>query len=227
VSAGAYTVVIPAYNAAPFIAETIASVLAQTVSPERIIVIDDGSADDTASVVASLEGPITCVRQENMGPGGATTLGIAMTDTEFVATLDQDDLWLPAKAEFQLAHFKSDPAVAAVFGRVVEFRGDPSSARHETAHDGWTRATLMIRTRIAKEAGPIVDTPNKLGEMIDWLTTLREGGHRLAMANEVLTLRRLHEGSLTARDRAYLSRSYIAVARRALLRRRGSAPTPR
>ena len=220
----AYTVVIPAYNAAPFIADTVASLLAQTMPPERIIIVDDGSPDDTPRVVAGLQGPITFIRQDNAGPGSATTRGIALTDTEFVATVDQDDLWLPAKAELQLARLGSDPDAAAVFTRVVEFRGAPSRARQETVHDGWTRATLMMRTTLARQAGPIVDTPSKLGEMIDWLAMLRERGHRLVMMNDVLVLRRVHGASLTARDRGYLSRSYLVVARRSLLRRRGSAP---
>jgi glycosyltransferase involved in cell wall biosynthesis len=215
-----YAVVIPAYNAAPFIAETVASVLSQTVPPDRIIIVDDGSVDDTARVVSDLAGPITLVRQDNMGPGSATTRGIGMAETAVVATLDQDDIWLPRKAELQLARLAADPGASAVFGRVVEFRDDASRPLHETAHDGWTRATMMVRASVAREAGPIVDQPNKLGEMIDWLARLRERGHRLVMLDEVLALRRLHEGSLTARDRGYLSRSYLSVARRALLRRR-------
>jgi len=219
VTAG-YTVVIPAYGAAPFIAETVGSILAQTVPPERIIVVDDGSPDDTARVVASLDGPITYVRQENTGPGGATTRGIAMVETAYVATLDQDDLWLPNKAERQLARLAADPDIAAIFGRVVEFRGDRSKARYESVHDGWTRATLMMPARVAKASGPIVDQPYKLGEMIDWLARLRHSGHRLVMMAEVLALRRLHEGSLTAKDRGYLSRAYLPVARKALLRHR-------
>jgi glycosyltransferase involved in cell wall biosynthesis len=218
-----YTVVIPAFNAAPCIAETVASVVAQTIPPARIIVVDDGSVDDTANVVANLAGPITYVRQDNTGPGRATTRGFSMAETGYVATVDQDDLWLPRKAELQLALLESNPEVAAAFGRVVEFRQDPSRPLGDTVHDGWTRATLMMRTPIAREAGPIVDQPNKLGEMVDWLARLREDGHRLVMMDEVLTLRRLHEGSLTARDRGFLSHSYLKVARQALLRHRSRA----
>ena len=221
---GAYTAVVPAYAAAPFIAETVASILAQSVPPARVIIVDDGSPDDTADVIAALDGPITYVRQENTGPGGATTRGISIVETEFFATLDHDDLWLPGKAEAQLARLSADDEPAAVFGRVVEFKGDSSQARHATAYDAWTRTTLMMRTGIAKAAGPIVDQPSKLGEMIDWLAMLRESGHTLVMMEEVLALRRLHEGTLTARDRGYLSRSYLSIARKALLRRRGARP---
>jgi glycosyltransferase involved in cell wall biosynthesis len=223
-TAGSYTAVIPAYSAAPYFAETVASILAQSVPPEWIIVVDDGSPDETARVVAELKGPIVYVRQDNTGPGGATTRGIAMVETEYVATIDQDDLWLPDKARLQLARLAADREAAAVFGRVVEFRGDPSSAKDASAYDGWTRTTLMMRTRIAQAALPVVDQPGKLGEMIDWLAMLREAGHRLVMMEEVLALRRLHEGSLTARDRGELSHAYLPIARKALLRHRGRSP---
>lgn len=216
----AYSVVIPAYMSAPFISDTLASLMAQTAAPERIIVVDDGSTDETGAIVKSLQGPITYVFQKNTGPGGATSRGLALAETEFVATVDADDLWLPRKAELQLARLAAAPEVDAVFSRVAEFRGDPSRARLDAAYDGWTRATLMMRTRIAQEAGPMVDHPSKLGELVDWLAVLREKGHKLEMMADVLALRRLHEGSLTAKSREELSRSYLFLARRALARRR-------
>ncbi len=215
----AYSVVLPAYNAAPFLGETVASLLRQSLPPTRILIVDDGSTDDTASAVARLDGPITYVRQENAGPGSATTHGLALVETEYVATVDHDDLWRPTKAEVQMARLNAEPDVAAVFTRVVEFREDPSEVRHGTEHEGWTRTTLMMRTAVAHAAGPIIDTPQRLGEMVDWLARLREAGHRLVMLDDVLALRRLHAGSLTARGRQDLSRGYLATARWALLRR--------
>jgi len=209
----AYTVVIPAYNAAHYIGETLDSLLAQTVPPERIIVVDDGSPDDTASVVVAHGAPITYVRQDNTGPGGATTRGMMMVETELFATVDHDDLWLPRKAELQIAKLAEDSELAGVFGRVAEFTADPAAARYEAAYDGWTRATMMIRTSVARA----------IGEVIEWLAIMRENGHRLAMLEDTVTLRRLHAGSLTARDRGELSRSYLATARRALERRRAKA----
>jgi glycosyltransferase involved in cell wall biosynthesis len=219
----AYSVVIPAFNAAPHIADALASVLAQTVPPERIIVIDDGSPDDTAGVVNSIDGPITYVRQNNTGPGGATTRGMMMVETEFFATIDHDDLWLPQKSELQLASLAADTAAAGVFARMAEFSLDPAAARLEAGYDGWTRATMMMRTAVARASGPMFDHPSKLGDLIDWLATIRDNGHRLIMLEDVLALRRIREGSLTAQNRGQLSRSYIFLAQRALARRRQRA----
>lgn len=215
-----YDVVIPAYMSAPFIGATIESILRQTVPPKRIIVVDDGSPDDMSEVVARISGPILYLRQDNTGPGGATSAGIGLAESDYVATLDADDLWLPTKAELQLSRLDDEPELSAVFGHIAEFRGKPTNALLETAYEGWTRATMMMRTDVARGALPIFDPPEKLGDLIDWLAILREAGHRMIMMHDVLALRRLHAGSLTARARSELSKSYIAVARRSLLRRR-------
>jgi glycosyltransferase involved in cell wall biosynthesis len=218
-----YTVVIPAHNAAPFIADTVASVLAQSVTPARVIVVDDGSADDTADVIRGLRGPIDYVWQANTGPGGATNRGLAMVETEFVATLDHDDLWVPNKIERQLARFAAEPEISAVFGHVVEFRGDAANAHYDRPYEGWTRTTMLMRTSVAKAAEPMTDHPSRLGEVVEWLAKLREQGHVLAMVPDILSLRRVHVGSLTNRERGELARSYLHVAHSTLLRHRRAA----
>jgi glycosyltransferase involved in cell wall biosynthesis len=215
-----YTVVIPAYKAAGFIGETLSAILAQAMPPQRIIVVDDGSPDDTAGAVRAVAGPIDYVRQDNTGPGAATTRGFALVDTDLVATCDADDLWLPQKAGMQLAALAHDPALAGVFARMADFRGDPASADFSKAYDGWNRSTMFIRTAVAASTGAIIDPRSGAGDMIDWLARVREGGHRLEMLPEVLALRRVHEGSLTYRDRGGLTKAYLEVVRAAMERRR-------
>src|SRR5690606_18456533 len=115
----AYSVVIPVYNGADTIADAVASILAQSVPPASIIVVDDGSTDDTASIVSSLSGPIAFLRQDNAGPGPATTLGMQQVKTPLLATLDADDLWVQGKIERQLAALREAPDCAAVFGQLA------------------------------------------------------------------------------------------------------------
>ena len=103
------TTIIPAYNAAAFIAETLESVLDQTVVPDEILVIDDGSTDDTGDVVDQFGAPVRLVRQSNAGVSAARNAGIARAGGEFVAFLDADDLWLPDKIEKQLAFLDRHP----------------------------------------------------------------------------------------------------------------------
>src|SRR5690606_27173954 len=95
----------------------------------------------------------------------------------------------------------------------------PVDADYEGAREGWSRSTMLIRQDIALANGPIIDPPERLGEMVDWFARLREAGHRMTMMPEVLSLRRIRPGSLTNRN-ADLSRGYLQAARAALLRRR-------
>jgi glycosyltransferase involved in cell wall biosynthesis len=162
---------------------------------------------------------VRLLRQDNAGPGSATTRGIAALSTPFVATLDSDDLWLPTKIEEQLAHFRRFPKVSGVFTHLRHFRHDRSEAPDSATVPGWSRSTMMIRREIVDAVGPIVDPPGGRGEMIDWIARAREAGLVLDMMEEVLALRRIRPGSLSygrdARDRGYLEVARLAMQRRA------------
>jgi glycosyltransferase involved in cell wall biosynthesis len=221
----AYSVVIPAYNAAPTIAETIASVMAQTVPAHDIFVVDDGSTDGTASVVAGLNGPITIINQENQGPGAATTAGFKRVVTPLVATLDADDLWLPMKIARQLATLDDDPGLAGVFSlaRLFADGADPDPAGDGAVRRLWTRTTLLFRTAATREVGDLVDLPGRLGEMIDWLARSQELGHRHVMIEEILAMRRVRAGSLSSKLDANRSRGYLLAVHKAFERRKALA----
>ncbi|HEY0918625.1 glycosyltransferase family 2 protein [Devosia sp.] len=215
-----YTAVIPAYNAAATIAVAVRSVLAQSVPPATVIIVDDGSTDETGAIAARLDGPVRVIRQDNAGPGSATTTGFAQVDTPLVATLDADDLWLPEKLAAQLAALGADSGLAAVFGRIATFREDPALAEFGAAYDGWSRTTMLARVDAVQQTGPMCDPPGKVGEMIDWLARMRETGWRLAMLPQVVALRRIHPGSLTYGRVSRLAPSYLQVVRAAMERRR-------
>lgn len=101
---GLVSVVIPSYNRAYCIADSVRSVLAQTHSDLEVIIVDDGSTDDTESVLASLgDERIRYVRQENAGACVARNHGVDLARGDIIAFHDSDDLWLPTKLERQLA----------------------------------------------------------------------------------------------------------------------------
>jgi GT2 family glycosyltransferase len=89
------TVVVPVYNGATFIAATIDSALAQTYRDREIVVVDDGSTDDTPAVLDRFRGQITVIRQSNRGLSGARNRGLAAASGPYVTLLDADDLWDP------------------------------------------------------------------------------------------------------------------------------------
>ena len=96
------SVVIPTYNRSALITRALDSVLAQTVKPHEILVVDDGSTDDTASLVRKHYPAVQLIRQKNTGVSAARNAGITAATGEWVALLDSDDAWLPRKLERQV-----------------------------------------------------------------------------------------------------------------------------
>lgn len=108
------SVVIPAHNAARFLPEAIESVLQQTCPVHEIIVVDDGSTDDTEHVISALGNNVTYIRQANAGVSAARNRGISIASGELIAFLDADDRWLPEKTARQLQIFIDNPRAGLV-----------------------------------------------------------------------------------------------------------------
>lgn len=109
------SVVIPTYNRAKLVVEAIESVLRQTAPPREIIVVDDGSTDDTASALASFGDRIISIRQENQGVGTARNRALAVASSPYIAFLDSDDLWLEFKLELQIDILERNPDLGFLF----------------------------------------------------------------------------------------------------------------
>lgn len=117
------SVVIPAYNSSATIRETLDAVMAQTVQPNEVLVMDDGSTDNTASVVAEYAPRVTLMQQENRGLGATRDALCARATGDLVAFLDSDDLWHPSYLEVQRKLFSDHPDCVAFFVGHVEFCG--------------------------------------------------------------------------------------------------------
>lgn len=103
------SVIIPTHNRAAFLKKAIDSVLGQSCRDYELVVVDDGSSDGTAELLASYGDRIISVRQENRGPSAARNLGIARARGEFIAFLDSDDWWHPDKLALQLCAMEEEP----------------------------------------------------------------------------------------------------------------------
>ena len=102
------SVIVPCFNAARFIPETLRSVLAQQGVEIEVIEIDDGSTDGSADVVANSFPEVKLLRQENQGVAAARNLGLRHASHDWVAFIDADDIWLPGKLAGQWAHLQSN-----------------------------------------------------------------------------------------------------------------------
>ena len=108
------TVVIPSYNYGHFVTQAVDSALAQTYPRREIVVVDDGSTDDTAQRLSAYGERIRYIRQANQGLHAARNTGIAAARGELIAFLDSDDLWHPRKLELQVRCFREHPQAGLV-----------------------------------------------------------------------------------------------------------------
>jgi len=116
------SVIIPTYNYGRFLAEAIASVQRQTVQDLEIIVVDDGSTDETPAVLSAIREPrLRSLRIANGGISAARNTGLELATGEYLAFLDADDRWVPDKLERQLALMESEPGLGLVFSNFSRF----------------------------------------------------------------------------------------------------------
>ena len=142
------TAVIPAFNYARFLPRAIESVLSQTYREIECIVVDDGSTDNTSEVLARYQTRVRAIAQNNRGLSAARNTGIHAAAGEFIAFLDADDLWLPAKIAEQLAAFQAQPNLGAigcgaelVDAAGVHIRFLDYAQRHPVLHESWNQVS--------------------------------------------------------------------------------------
>jgi glycosyltransferase involved in cell wall biosynthesis len=125
------TVVLPTYQRASWLPATVESILRQTHPPLEVLIVDDGSTDDTAEVCRSFPEPVRYLRQENAGVSAARNRAIAEARGEWIALADSDDLWAPDKLEVQMAALAAVPAArwAASGCRLIDLDDRPVAGR--------------------------------------------------------------------------------------------------
>jgi GT2 family glycosyltransferase len=129
-------VIIPAHNAGKFLAAAIDSALAQRGVPLRVIVVDDGSTDDTATIARSYGDSVLVVSQANRGLAAARNRGIAESTAPYLAPLDADDVWRSGKLARQVALLEAHPEAGLAFSDMIVFSGD-----FHVEEDGYLRVT--------------------------------------------------------------------------------------
>lgn len=218
-----YSVVIPAWNAARTLAETLGSVFAQTLAADEVIVVDDGSTDETAAIAAGYGDKVRVLSQPNAGPGAATTRGFHAACAPVVAFVDADDLWLPEKMAVQMARLAAEPDLQLVTCRQRQFHhGVPDDGTGEE-RSGMNRSSTVVRRAACIAVGPMIDPPGNRGDMVDWLGRMRAAGHRMEEIDRVLVLRRILPGSMSHGRDPERDRGYLYVVHQALMRKRRAA----
>jgi len=216
------SVIIPTYNRSELLQVAIESVLAQTYPHIEIIVVDDGSTDDTATVMAQYAGRVTYLRQTNRGVAAARNTGFRAASGQYLTFLDDDDLILPAKVERQVQVLSSRPKVGLVHCRYyyADGNGDPLDKvgllpEGEVLKDLlcgnfiWMGAPL-IRRRCLEQVGLFDEgIPSVSADWDLWLR-IALAGYPFACVQEPLGAYRTQQDSMLA-DVANLERATLAV----------------
>ena len=143
---GLVSVILPTYNRAYSIGQAIESVLAQTYRPLEIIVVDDGSSDNTAEVVGQFGSDVRYLRQANAGVAAARNHGFAIARGEFIALIDSDDCWYPYKLEMQVAFLRAFPEAGMVWTDMAAVRDNG-----EKVYDEYLRIFYKAYDRVRTE----------------------------------------------------------------------------
>jgi glycosyltransferase involved in cell wall biosynthesis len=223
------SVIIPVFNCERYVAAAIESVLKQTTQPEEVVVVDDGSTDDTPRILAALSPRVTFVRQPNCGAATAINRGLEAASGRIFCFLDADDLWLPDKVARQLDWLTSYPNTEAVFGHVQQFFSEDLGPGvidrwvcPQAPQPGISKITMMIRREAFERIGPF-DPALRAIEFLEWYTRAVDQGLRMDMLPEVVALRRVHEGNTGIVMRDAQRSENLEALKRALDRRRAAS----
>ena len=217
--------IVPSWNYGKYIGQALQSILDQTWPRKEIIVIDDGSTDDSSQVAHRAAPQAVVYFQPNAGQGAARNRGVELAKGKFLAFLDADDLWFPETLSLQMAAFEKDSTLDMVFGQVEQFCSPELSAGEKVKWGnvgGVMRAhhagAMLIRRESFLRVGPF-PTQRRMGEFVEWYALARDKGLREVMLSDVLLRRRVHGGNTVLRERAAYS-DYVHIVKSALDRRR-------
>ena len=190
------TVVIPCHNGERYLEETLASVLHQTWRPIDVVVVNDGSTDNSAALAERLGDPIRVVSQSQRGPAAARNCGIATARGDLIAFIDQDDLWVPEKLTMQMAAFEADPALDVCVGYIQRFR-DTAHGRVKRGKPvpGYLSVTLLAKRALFDLH--LFDAARKYSDSADWFLHVQAAGYNIRLLPDLLTLHRDHADNLS------------------------------
>jgi len=214
------SIVMPAYNVAPYVGETLAAVFAQTFTDFEIIVVNDGSSDteDLERVLEPFKSRIRYFKQENLGAGAARNVALRAARGEFIAFLDADDLWLPNYLEEQLKFLqKADcdlvcadainigrsPFTGRTFMEVLMPTAPPTGTTTflglVSAKQSLVTSGVVARRQPIFDVGLFDESLRNSQDFDLWLRLVHSGA-RLAYQRRVLLRYRWHEGSLSGNE---------------------------
>lgn len=235
-----FSVIIPCWNAGRTLRDTLASVEAQTFTDFEVVLVDDGSTDNTveiAEAVAARDCRFRLVRQANGGPSRARNMAVfGNAHGTYLAFLDADDLWVPSKLARCAEELRRPEAPEVLYGRIGFFRQTPADVEtfSRVLPHPLTALDLIGENAVCTMSNVVVSRARFIlsggfdpevvhGEDVEWLIRLTVGGARIEALDEVLVFYRASDAGLSADLSSMRAGWQVAVE---AARRAGLAPEP-
>lgn len=208
------SVIIPAYNSEKFICESIESVLKQTFKHYEIIIIDDGSNDNTKNKIERFKESINYLYQNNLGPSVARNSGLKVARGQYIAFLDADDIWLPNKLELQVEFLDRNPDIGLVSCDALAFNEQnvliASMSKERNLYSGWVFERLLrenflntdnvlIRKQVFKDVGMFNEVLKFCEDYDLWLRIANK--YRIGYIDKILTKYRIHTSNRSGQNK--------------------------
>jgi glycosyltransferase involved in cell wall biosynthesis len=215
------SIIIPTYNYAPYLRESVLSAIGQDYRPVEILVVDDGSTDNTKEIIGELmqqHSEIRYLYQENQGASIARNYGIREAKGEYLALLDADDIWEPSKLTMQMGHLNESFQAVTTFCQNFWSAEIPLEKRHELPSPSvllHASSALLIEKKAFLEVGNF-NSDYSNAEWIEWMARARHAGIKIAEIPEILVQRRVHENNISRKG----SGTHLEIIKAQLLRNR-------
>lgn len=221
--------IMPVWNGERFIGEAVASIVAQTHRPIEIIVVDDGSTDNTEAAAKAACDTLTFLRQEHAGAAKARNLGLQHATGDFIALLDADDRWMPDKLALQLEALHADATLDCVLCRVRLFwEGLEAEAaayrRDNRVESSGLPNSAMLARRTAFDAIGMFDASLTHASSVAWFSLFEARGLQSRELPEVLVERRMHAQNFSRQSGIGRNDEFLHLVKRTMDAKRGRPP---
>lgn len=211
------SIIIPTYNGVNYLENALQSALSQTYSNTEIIVINDGSTDQTQSIINKYKNKIISYYQPNKGLGASRNQGVILARGDYISFLDCDDLWVKNKLSLQMIEIEKSFLDPAIFGFVEQFHcptlSDNEKNKLSISNDilpGIHAGTLLLSKKRFLEVGFFKET-KQVGEFLDWYFKLLNKNIPITVIDKILMLRRIHRNNMGLQKELYSRQAYLAI----------------
>jgi glycosyltransferase involved in cell wall biosynthesis len=218
------SIVLPVYNGEKYIGASIDSLLKQTYAPIEIVVVNDGSKDQTEQVVANYGSKVRYFAQSNRGQPAATNFGLSVANGSYVAFIDADDLYLPDKTASQVDFLEKQPEIDFVFGYVEQFYSPELSLEERKKWvcpsgivPGYLASAGLFRKECFNRVG-LFNEMQRIGVFVEWYMRASEKELKQALIPDLVLQRRIHGNNMGIHSQ-HCRLEYVQIVKSAIKRR--------